>query len=295
MSSLYERVGQMGAMRPAARQGATMQATAEWQNVSGISEFDIQQYLLRQVLGGNFGAPITRRGVPNEILDLGCGRGHWAREMAILFPQTRVISLDLCGPSTSNSTSSSYSMRSENFGFVYGNPYDRLPFADQQFDFTHMHRSTLFPLLPASRWPALLNDCTRVTRPGGWIEITAGLPPSGGGPALESVVEWVSEACSRCGIDARHAELIGDIFGAAGLRSVTTEEVLLALGRPGGWVGGLLSLHCFSLLEGLWPLVAAHRLTTAEVYFQALAAARLSVDQGEWPCVFPLRFAFGQV
>ena len=60
-----------------------------------INRLDFQHFLLRTGLRGNFAAPI---GQPTDILDVGCGSGRWAMEVAALFPQGRVIGFDLVPP-----------------------------------------------------------------------------------------------------------------------------------------------------------------------------------------------------
>src|SRR5262245_32391410 len=56
---------------------------------------DFQHYLVRRILGGNHQAPLQH---PQRILDVGCGTGRWAVEMAAEFPGVRVIGLDLVRP-----------------------------------------------------------------------------------------------------------------------------------------------------------------------------------------------------
>src|SRR5215510_8044552 len=48
---------------------------------------DLQHHLYRLVLGGNYRAPIRQ---PRSILDVACGTGIWAREMALEFKQAQV-------------------------------------------------------------------------------------------------------------------------------------------------------------------------------------------------------------
>src|SRR5579872_6941853 len=57
-----------------------------------VSRLDLQHFILRNVLQGNYRAPI---GQPGAILDVGAGTGRWAQEMAQAFPFTRVVGSDL--------------------------------------------------------------------------------------------------------------------------------------------------------------------------------------------------------
>ena len=57
-----------------------------------INRLDFQHYLLRQALKGNYLAPIRD---PGYILDVGAGTGRWGREMAMCFPASHVMGIDL--------------------------------------------------------------------------------------------------------------------------------------------------------------------------------------------------------
>ncbi|HVB59579.1 MAG TPA: hypothetical protein VNE61_00170, partial [Ktedonobacteraceae bacterium] len=56
-----------------------------------IDRLDLQHYLLRYVLKGNYLAPIAQ---PARILDVGCGTGCWISEMALEFPQAELVGVD---------------------------------------------------------------------------------------------------------------------------------------------------------------------------------------------------------
>lgn len=61
-----------------------------------INRLDFQHYVLRQALGRLTFAPVDeqlRRG--GQVLDVGCGTGRWAIDLARLYPPTQVTGLDL--------------------------------------------------------------------------------------------------------------------------------------------------------------------------------------------------------
>src|SRR5689334_15401882 len=61
-------------------------------NDSEVKRLDFQHFLLRFGLRGNFAAPVRN---VSSILDVGCGTGRWAMEVATIFPQANVIGVDL--------------------------------------------------------------------------------------------------------------------------------------------------------------------------------------------------------
>src|SRR5690348_17471363 len=60
-----------------------------------VNRLDFQHYMMRAALHGNYAAPIS---APESILDVGCGTGRWATEMAQLFPAARVVGVDVVPP-----------------------------------------------------------------------------------------------------------------------------------------------------------------------------------------------------
>ena len=46
--------------------------------------------------------------------------------------------------------------------------------------------------LPYDRWPFVVSELTRVTRPGGWVESVEALADEQGGPAVDQVMGWVA-------------------------------------------------------------------------------------------------------
>ncbi len=98
-----------------------------------INRLDFQHYLLRYMLRGNYAAPLQR---VTSILDVGCGTGRWAMEMARLFPEANVIGLDLVAPPQDDAGSAQAlgELRPENYVFMQGNVLDGLPWEDARQD-----------------------------------------------------------------------------------------------------------------------------------------------------------------
>lgn len=136
-------------------------------DIEDQNRLDLQHYLLRQALRGNYLAPIEN---PQRILDVACGTGRWCAEMAHEFPSASITGFDIEPPLLS---SSSIRMGAEhsprNCAFVQGDMTHRLPFQDQTFDFIHMR--LVFAALPQNQWLPLARECAWVTKPGGWVEL----------------------------------------------------------------------------------------------------------------------------
>ncbi|GCE22387.1 class I SAM-dependent methyltransferase [Dictyobacter kobayashii] len=126
-------------------------------NLQETHRLDFQHYLLRQVLKGNTLAPMSES--PASILDVGCGTGRWPQEMAMLYPKTQVIGLDL-----DHSLQQLLPAIGPNYRFIASNILSGLPFPDQSFDF--VHQRLLVAGIPAKQWPFVISEITRVTRVG---------------------------------------------------------------------------------------------------------------------------------
>lgn len=251
-----------------------------------INRLDFQHYMLRYALRGNFASPIQR---PMSILDVGSGTGRWATEMARLFPDANVIGTDIVAPAP-DTTPSDDGVRPDNYAFIQGNILEGLPFADGAFDFTHM-RLLLFAI-PEARWPDVARELVRVTRPGGWIELVETGPQRNGGPAMDQVVSWITQASLKRGINPLLGPSIGGFLGQAGVPNVAAREIALPVGAYGGRVGRLAETDVFGVLQGVKGLVASQNLATPEQYDNAVLAAK--ADLNNYQCALPFYIAYGQ-
>jgi len=76
-------------------------------DTSEINRLDFQHYLLRTGFRGNFAAPLAD---PTSILDVGCGSGRWAMELAAYFPIAQVVGVDLVPPATDDTQTLGYGL-----------------------------------------------------------------------------------------------------------------------------------------------------------------------------------------
>ena len=251
-----------------------------------INRLDFQHYMLRYSLRGNFAAPIQ---TPMSILDVGSGTGRWASEMARLFPNANVIGADIAAPNP-DAVQPDEAGRPDNFAFIQGNVLEGLPFPDGAFDFTHM-RLLLFAI-PETRWPDVVRELVRITRPGGWIEMVETGPQQNGGPAMDQIVQWVTQASLRRGINPLLGPHIGDFLRGAGVANVVTRDIALPVGAYGGRIGRLAETDVMGVLAGVKGLVAAQGIASPEDFERAAQTAR--VDLNHYQCTLPFYIAYGQ-
>lgn len=238
------------------------------------NRLDFQHYMLRSFFKGNYLAPI---GQPRDILDVGCGTGRWAVELAAEFPNANVIGVDIAPPPI---TESGPAPTADNYTFVQGNALGALPFADNSFDFVHQRYLILG--IPAARWPRVVSELLRVTRPGGWVELIETEPPSGA-PAIDQLAAWGAQLVARRGIDMAVARQIGPLLAAAGAAQVTARTHIIPVGKPGGRIGSMMVIDYLTALEGVRGPLASAGIASEAAFDQAMARARVEFEQRVFP------------
>lgn len=253
------------------------------------NRLDLQHYLFRYVLSGDYVAPI---GQPTSILDVGCGTGRWGADMARQFPNASVVGVDIAPPASDSAAVVQGQHRPpDNYVFVEGDITKGLAFADNSFDFVHMRLVVL--ALPQSMWLPAIAELARVTRPSGWIELveTTVTPRS---PRAQQWVVWAQTLARARGIDMTAGDQIGYFLQQAGMRNVQEIPLEIPLGPWGGRVGNLMLADAMAGARALEaPVVDLAHLATREAFHQAVAG--MEADFRTLPnCTQPFYIAFGQ-
>ena len=253
-----------------------------------MNRLDFQHFLLRQTFKGNFAAPI---GDPRSILDVGSGTGRWAREMAQTFPRASVVGLDVNPPPADEvAGSSGVEPLPPNYTFAAGNVLEGLPFPDASFDFVHMRLLVL--AIPHDRWPFVISELARVTRPGGWVESVEATTLQHGGPAVDLLMEWIVALLARRGIDFADGGKVGGLLRAAGLMNITAYDLGLPFGEYNDRTARLLATDFFNGVKAYGGLLQG--IATPEQFEQVLALARADTASPKAGCISPFHIAYGQ-
>ena len=254
-----------------------------------MNRLDFQHYLFRSALRGNFAAPLH---YPRAVLDVGAGTGRWAREMAQLFPQARVIALDVNQPPADTTPGATPEPIPSNYIFQPGNVLEGLSFPDGSFDFTHMR--LLVSAIPHDRWPMVIQELARVTAPGGWVESVEPTLPTDGGPVAEQLMDWIRAISLRRGVEIADASRVADLMLLAGLQQVSTRTIQIPCGAWGGRVGKMMVTDYFAGVRAVRGVIVAQGLATESQFDQTLSQALLDIDSHRYRCYMPVYIAVGR-
>jgi ubiquinone/menaquinone biosynthesis C-methylase UbiE len=250
---------------------------------------DFQHFLLRSAFKGNYIAPIN---APRDILDVGCGTGRWAMEMAQTFPDANVIGIDIVPPEQDKAQVFGYGLENkpDNYAFVQGDILQGLPFPDRSFDFTHMR--LLFSAIPSDRWPRAVGELTRVLRAGGWVQLLEAYPVPNGGPILKRWQHWSEQLGKQRGIDFLIAQHLGELLQQAGLRDVHQQRADLPVGKWGGRLGVMLEKDLTAVIRGMkFPIVKMGTASAEE--YDSVCEAMIPEFAREQE-IFPFYVAYGR-
>ncbi len=250
-----------------------------------IQRLDYQHFILRHLLKGNSLAPVHDLLMrESHVLDVGCGTGRWGHEIAVAYPQAHVVGLDLEDIPRTASTPL-------NYHFSHGNVLQGLPFPSHSFQY--VHQRLLVAAIPLDKWPWVIGELRRVTRPGGWIELVEmGNTFHQAGPATNQFLAWwVAIGASR-GIDASNMSQLGVLLKHGGLFNVRSETKIIPVGNWGGRVGTLLAQDMLAGWPSMRPL--AHSLLGVPPEAFDAVIGRLAAEWNSYRTSYEVYFACGQ-
>jgi ubiquinone/menaquinone biosynthesis C-methylase UbiE len=132
------------------------------------------------------------------ILDIACGPGEWAIEIAHLLPTSRIMGIDISQIMTRYAHLTAQDQQLLNTQFRIMDATQPLDFPDSSFDLIHARLIEGF--LSRDDWPKLLADCFRLLRPGGVIcTVEIDNMGSNTSPALTHYNTLFVEALRRAG------------------------------------------------------------------------------------------------
>jgi ubiquinone/menaquinone biosynthesis C-methylase UbiE len=134
-----------------------------------VARLTLQDRFLTKEMGG----PLV--GIPDpstlhDVLDVACGPGGWASDVAYELSKCSVTGIDNSESLLEYARMRAKAQGLENATFCTMNILQPLEFPDNSFDLVNARM--LFAVLHREAWPAFIAECVRVLRPGGYLRLT---------------------------------------------------------------------------------------------------------------------------
>jgi len=141
----------------------------EAENAAEMARLINQDRILTRCMGGLFPPQLDLTDI-HDILDIACGPGGWAMDVAKAHPDKRVTAIDISQIMTEFARYQAREQELHNAHFVVMDALKSLAFPDNSFDFVNARFIAGF--MPKAKWPTLIQECLRILRPGGFIRLT---------------------------------------------------------------------------------------------------------------------------
>jgi ubiquinone/menaquinone biosynthesis C-methylase UbiE len=138
------------------------------ENASEAARLRERNEFLRKAMGGPFPERADLDGI-HRILDIGCGPGGWVIDIARVHSSIEVVGIDISEMMITSAISEAQTYTLENVTFMKVAALQPLSFPDQHFDLVNMRAAVEY--VPRATWHELLQECYRITRPGGILRL----------------------------------------------------------------------------------------------------------------------------
>jgi ubiquinone/menaquinone biosynthesis C-methylase UbiE len=129
----------------------------------------LQDRLINEMVGGLFPERADLNGIEN-ILDIGCGPGGWALDVACSYPRKQITGIDISDTMLAYANEQKKLHTLENIHFEKMDAREKLLFASQSFDLINIRYAAGY--ISKHNWSHLFNECVRITKPGGILRVS---------------------------------------------------------------------------------------------------------------------------
>jgi len=153
-----------------------------------------QDQMIFRAMRDQLFAPEIPVGNLKHVLDVACGPGGWALSVAEKYPDIHVTGFDLSERMIEYARVRARKSHLNNAQFYTMNALEvPLQFPDESFDLVNIRFVVGF--MPRNHWPSLVEECTRILRPGGILSLTeSDTSTIVGGPAHVEIGEVIAQA-----------------------------------------------------------------------------------------------------
>ncbi|GBB85084.1 hypothetical protein RclHR1_11660004 [Rhizophagus clarus] len=206
-----------------------------------IDRLHMYHFLIAYIFQSNFSSPIEDKLIKGgcKVLDIGCGPGTWLLDLSNKYENSHFIGVDI-------KPIFPQEIKPKNLEFIEVDVTNGLSFRDDEFDFTHVENMGI--IFTPEQWDFVLSEIIRVTKPGGYIEVSDRRNSYvGEGPIFRKISDALWASCSERNIDTN---LIYDLDLKIELQpnigKVHRIENDLIIGPNGGKIGLIFQDLVFS-------------------------------------------------
>ena len=196
----------------------------EAENAAEMARLVVQGRLITNSMGGL----LPEQGDlshTQRILDIACGPGGWVLDVAQAYPEKQVVGVDISQLMIEYARHLAREKELHNAKFRVMDGRKPLDFPDNSFDLVNAR--LIFAFMPPAAWPAFIQECMRILRPGGVIRLTELELNLSTSPAFEQMIGICAQslwlAKQSFSPDGRHAgitPLLGRFLREAGYHNI---------------------------------------------------------------------------
>ena len=143
--------------------------SGQFDSAAEVARITKRQQLIMDNIGGLFPERSDLSSI-QHILDIACGPGVWALEVAFAYAQMFVTGIDANRLNIRYAQAQAQAQSLDNVDFQIMDVLQELDFDDHAFDL--VNAKFIEDRIPVNAWPSVLQSCQRVLRPGGTLRIT---------------------------------------------------------------------------------------------------------------------------
>ncbi len=204
------------------------------------------------------------------ILDLACGDGAWALDVARTYPEAQVIGVDLSRTAVELGREKAQAEGIQNVTFRIMDVLKPFEFETSSIDLVNAR--SVFQVLPLTAWPTFIQECLRIVRPEGMFRLTEGEFGLSNGPATEKLASLRESTMHHDGKsfspDGRHTGITPMLWlflRNAGFEHIQQKAYAIEyLGERDAQ--GDLYHNLIALYKLLGPIIAKTGMVTQEEY-----------------------------
>jgi len=185
-----------------------------------------QDKLFTRAMGGLLPEqPADRLATMSCLLDLACGPGGWATNVAYEYPELDVMGVDINPTMTHYASAVALSQGVKNASFEVMDIKKPLAFGTNTFDFVNARLMVGF--MDRAAWSSVIVECLRILKPGGILRLTELEGVTSSSVALQHLTGYLYQVLSQQGrtfsVDGRSfglVHMLGRLMQNAGFSQV---------------------------------------------------------------------------